>query len=343
MKLEEIKRLLKTNSYDFLHTNEHLGTNIVLLTLGGSHAYNMEQEGSDVDIRGISANSPREILLGSDFDHVVNEETDTTIYSLKRIVELLQDCNPNTIEMLGCKSEHYLHLSKIGQSLLDNKDMFLSQRAIDSFGKYAESQLRRMESKSTDSLEQKRREEYILKSINRSRSTILDKYKQFPGSSFEMFVDDAVTDGLDVEIYINMELTKYPLRDLKSLLAEFNNILASYSKLGTRNNKAFLNNKVGKHSAHLLRLYMMGIDILEKGEINTYRTLEHDILMRARNKGFLTSEGLPNSEFYDIVNEYSKRFDYAVAHTSLPIRPDQKRIDDWLCWANNLIVTGQEI
>lgn len=37
--------------------------------------------------------------------------------------------------------------------------------------------------------------------------------------------------------------------------------------------------KLGKHMAHLIRLYMMCIDILEKEEIITCRDKEHDLLM----------------------------------------------------------------
>lgn len=343
MTIEQIKNLLQSHEYDFLRTDEHLGKNIILLTLGGSYAYGTNNENSDVDVRGIAANTPREILLTKDFEHVVERETDTTIYSLKKIITLLESCNPNTIEMLGCKQEHNLYTSIIGQSLIDNRKMFLSQRAIHSFGGYAESQLRRLESKSVDSLEQARREQHILKSINRSRSTILEKYKQFPGSHFEMYIDDAITEDLDAEIFINMQLSKYPLRDLKSLLNEFANILTSYSKLGTRNNKAFLHDKIGKHSMHLVRLYMMCIDILEKEEIVTYREQEHDLLMSIRNNEFLDAENVPTSAFYDLVNEYSKRLDYAAANTSLPVSPNKELIDEWLMWAHEQIVLGKTI
>ena len=37
-----------------------------------------------------------------------NEETDTTIYSFNKIISLLKNTNPNIIEMLGLKPEHYL-------------------------------------------------------------------------------------------------------------------------------------------------------------------------------------------------------------------------------------------
>ena len=79
MNIEQIKEKLQSNEYDFLREDKNLGSNILLLTLGGSHAYGMEQEDSDLDVRGIAFNSKEEILLGTDFDQVVNVATDTTI------------------------------------------------------------------------------------------------------------------------------------------------------------------------------------------------------------------------------------------------------------------------
>lgn len=57
---EELKAILQREEYDFLRTIKHLGDNILFLTVGGSHAYGTNIEGSDVDIRG-AAGSP-EIL-----------------------------------------------------------------------------------------------------------------------------------------------------------------------------------------------------------------------------------------------------------------------------------------
>ena len=39
MNISEIKSEIKKSEYDFLEKNEHLGKNIILLGLGGSHAY----------------------------------------------------------------------------------------------------------------------------------------------------------------------------------------------------------------------------------------------------------------------------------------------------------------
>lgn len=117
MNLKQIKETIKKQEYDFLKENEHLGNNIILLTLGGSHAYGMDKEDSDLDVRGVALNSKEEILLGKDFEQVVEIDTDTTVYSFNKILQLLKSNNPNTIEILGCKLEHYLYLTDVGREL----------------------------------------------------------------------------------------------------------------------------------------------------------------------------------------------------------------------------------
>ncbi len=52
MDIFQIKEKLKSDNYAFLKEDKNLGSNIILLTLGGSHAYGMDKEGSDLDIRG---------------------------------------------------------------------------------------------------------------------------------------------------------------------------------------------------------------------------------------------------------------------------------------------------
>lgn len=106
MTIEQIKDKLKSKEYDFLRTDKNLGNNIIILTLGGSHAYGTNNEGSDLDIRGCALNSKMQILTNENFEQFVNNETDTTIYAFNKLVALLSNTNPNTIEMLGNKPEH---------------------------------------------------------------------------------------------------------------------------------------------------------------------------------------------------------------------------------------------
>lgn len=39
MTIEQIKEMVNGSAYDFLRTNEHLGSKIIFLTLGGSYSY----------------------------------------------------------------------------------------------------------------------------------------------------------------------------------------------------------------------------------------------------------------------------------------------------------------
>ena len=341
MKLEQIKKTLKTSEYDFLREDKKLGNHIMLLTLGGSHAYGMDKEGSDMDVRGIALNPKEEILLGTDFEQIVNVDTDTTIYSFNKMMQLLASNNPNTIEILGCKPEQYLHLSEIGEELLDNRKMFLSKICIHTFAGYASSQLRRLENKAARLVGQTERENYILNSIKNAKYDFKNRYFPQSDSSVELFIDKAVQEGYDSEIFMNVNLQHYPLRDWTGMWNEMKSIVSSYNKMGKRNEKAMSHNKLGKHMAHLIRLYMMCIDILEKEEIVTYRSAEHDLLMSIRNGDYLDENRQPTTAFYDLLNEYEKRFEYAKQNTSLPDIPDYKRINEFKMYVNEKIVKGE--
>ena len=106
-------------------------------TLRGSHAYGTAMPDSDIDIRGCAFNSKAEMIGMSKFEQIVETNTDTTIYSFNKLINLLLNTNPNTIEMLGCKPEHYLIFSPVAQELIENRKIFLSRRAAQSFGSYA--------------------------------------------------------------------------------------------------------------------------------------------------------------------------------------------------------------
>jgi len=341
MNIHQIKELLKTPQYSFLKTNEHLNNHIILLGLGGSHAYGMNKIGSDIDIRGIALNSKLEILLGQDFEQIVNTDTDTTIYSFNKMIELLSKCNPNTIEILGLRPEQYLYITDIGKEILDNRKLFLSKLCIHTFGNYASSQLRRLENKAARLTGQAENEAYILKSIRNAKYDFKNRYYPHNDNEIELFIDKSTQPDYDSEIFMNVNLQQYPLRDWAGMWNEMKAIVSSYNKIGKRNEKAISHDKLGKHMAHLLRLYMMCIDILEKEEIITYRENEHDLLMSIRNGEYLDSNRQPINAFYDLLNEYEKRFEYAKINTSLPNKPDYQKINELKAFVNEKIITGQ--
>ena len=344
MNITEIRdKVLFSDEYKFLKTNEHLGNNIILIGLGGSYAYGTQKEdgSSDIDCRGCALNSKEEILTNKNFDQFVNEETDTTIYSFNKLVSLLNNTNPNTIELMGLKSEHYLYLHPIGKELLDNAHLFLSKKAIYSFGGYANQQLRRMELLCNRNVSQSQKEQFILNTINNAMYDIKQAYQDFTDEEIKLYIDKSVQEGYDTEIFMDVNLKHYPLRDYCSVWNEMKSIVSSYNKIGKRNEKAITHNKLGKHMMHLIRLYMMCLDILEKEQIITYREAEHDLLMDIRNGKYLDSNDQPIPEFYEMVDEYEKRLDYAKLNTNLPDSPDYKKINEFVMSVNERIVKGE--
>ena len=333
-----VKELLKSKEYDFLRNNPNLGDNVILLGYGGSYAYGTNNEGSDVDIRGIATNSSRNILTGRDFEQVVDVPTDTTIYSFDKIVKLLCSCNPNTCEILGLKPEHYFVLTDAGKKLLDNRQLFLSKRAVHSFGGYANAQLRRLENFTARNSSQSQLEKHILKSIEHASVDFKNRYFDMPEDSIKLYIDKSPRDDYDTEIFCDVTLKHYPLRDHKGMLNDMGTIIHQYAKMGKRNEKAMVHNKLGKHMMHLVRLYLMAFDILEKGEINTYREKDHDFLMDIRNGKYLDDNQQPTKEFYEIVDELEAKLDKLKDTTDLPDTPDMNKVMDLVEEVNGDVV-----
>lgn len=341
MDREIISRLLLSSDYDFLRTDPHLGSKIILLTFGGSYAYGTNVEGSDIDIRGCTLNNKRELLTNVKFEQFTNNETDTVIYSFNKLLSLLSNCNPNVIEMLGCRKEDYLFINPIGQKLLDNSKMFLSKKAIHSFGGYASQQLRRLDNKAVRAVDQKQREIHIMNSILNASYSFKEKYAEYEDDALRLYIDKAKQEDMDTEIFMDIQLTHYPLRDYKCMWSEMQNIVKDYAKLGKRNKNAIEHGKLSKHMMHLIRLYLMCLDILEKEEINTYREKEHDFLMDIRAGKFLAENKQPIPEFYEMVGDFEKRLDYAKENTSLPEKPDYKAIEELQAEVNEKVIKGE--
>ena len=333
-----VKELLKSKEYDFLRNDPNLGDNVILLGYGGSYAYGTNNEDSDVDIRGIATNSSRNILTGRDFEQVVDVPTDTTIYSFDKIVKLLCSCNPNVCEILGLKPEHYFVLTDAGKKLIDNRQLFLSKRAVYSFGGYAASQLRRLENFTARNTSQSQLEKHILKSIEHASVDFKSRYFDMPEDSIKLYIDKSPRDDYDTEIFCDVTLKHYPLRDHKGMLNDMGTIIRQYAKMGKRNSKAFQKNKIAKHSMHLVRLYLMAFDILEKGEINTYREKDHDFLMDIRNGKYLDDNQQPTKEFYEIVDELEAKLDKLKDTTDLPDTPDMNKVMDLVEEVNGDVV-----
>ncbi len=335
-----IKDIVNQSKYDFLKTNKHLN-NIIFLTFGGSHAYGTNTTSSDIDIRGCTLNRKEELIGMSDFEQFIDIETDTVIYSFNKLIKLLINCNPNTIELLGCKPEHYINITPIGQSLLDNYKLFLSKKAITSFSGYAIQQLRRLQnSLARDNYTQQEKERHMMASMKSAMLDFENRYTKFEEGSIKLKIDKSMNEELETEIFLDVNLTHYPLRDYKNIWAEMNNIIKDYSKLNKRNRKKD-NAHLNKHAMHLVRLYLMCLDIVEKEQINTYRQNDLDLLMSIRNGKYQKSDGTYYQEFFDLISDLENKLEYAKNTTNLPDTPDYKKIEEFVISVNEKVILNK--
>ncbi|MBR1675365.1 MAG: nucleotidyltransferase domain-containing protein [Eubacterium sp.] len=337
----DFNKFINTTEYSFIHTDPRLGERIILLGVTGSYGYGTNREGSDVDMRGITLDLPSDLIGFTEFEQFEDRITDTVIYSFNKIVRLLLSCNPNTIEILGIADDKYVIKNEIGQELLDNKDMFLSKRAAASFGHYADAQLRRLQNAiARDSMTQPDREEHIMRSVMHA----LDDYnrRQVLGGLGEtrLYIDDAVTEGLEKEIFVDGEMKHLPLRAYNDMMNTMNNVIRDYDKIGKRNKKKD-ENHLNKHAMHLVRLFMMGTDILQNGLIRTRRPDDELELLRSIRDGAFMKEGKLDDEFYSIVSEYERKYAEAEKHSKLPDNPDMVRVERFVEKINRRIVLGE--
>ena len=305
----------------------------ILVGYGGSYAYGTNVEGSDIDIRGICHETVDGLMgIKKSPEQYEDSATDTVIYSLRKAVKLLADCNPNVIEILGLRPQDYLAIGRPGKKLLYNKSLFLSKKAAITFGGYAKSQLNRLVNRSG------RSKDHLLENETRSINKVIEGFV----TRYDMTQCEFSASENENTINVSMRCDGIPIEQLSNMLNEINEVNNNYKK-STRNTKAMTRGKLSKHQMHLLRLYMMGIDILNKKEIITFREDEHDLLMSIRNGNYLEADGVtPTSGFEEILADYQKMFDEATRTTTLPDAPDYDKIN-WLVRSVNTELLKMEM
>ena len=201
---------------------------------------------------------------------------------------------------------------------------------INSLLYYTFSQLYRMQQKTNAALTEEELNRHISGVLNNMSKKMNDKY-----NLDENNVSFYLVDG---KIKCNIIATQCSMEDLSGMLSEFNNTLRDYRKTSKRNEHALNHGKIAKHSMHLLRLYMMGIDLVSEGKIQTKRIKEHDLLMDIRNGVYLDENGIPNKHFFEIVDEYKNKFENACKNSVLPDEPDIDKINTFRMEVNEKIV-----
>jgi len=126
--------------------NFSIDDHTIYLTVHGSRAYGTNLDTSDTDFRGIAI-PPKEYFLGYSFVFEQNEQhdpNDKVVFDIRKFFRLASDCNPNVVEILYTDPSNQIKVDKLGERLLENRELFLSRKARYTFAGYAHSQLKRI-------------------------------------------------------------------------------------------------------------------------------------------------------------------------------------------------------
>lgn len=133
---------------------ELIPDNTILLGYRGSISHGMYVPSTDpnsiddIDLMGVYM-FPVDAYLGLNQPKDVVEkfigEWDTVSYEYRKFVRLLLKSNPNVMSLLWLLPEFYLDLHPYGRALVDNRNLFVSKLAYNSYIGYAYGQLKKME------------------------------------------------------------------------------------------------------------------------------------------------------------------------------------------------------
>jgi uncharacterized protein len=293
-----------------------LPTRTIFLARAGSHAYGLNTETSDIDVRGICV-PPRQYFHG--FTHrfeqmVQHEPVDLTVFGLVKFCALAAECNPNIIEILWTDESDWLEICRpVGEWLIEARDVFLSQKAKHTFSGYAIAQLKRIRTHRKWLLRppthQPTRAEYELPEATVVPADVLGAIESVQASGL-----DATFPPHVMEIYARERKYQSALREWQQY---------QEWKRSRNPKRAELEAAHGydcKHAMHLVRLMRMCREILTTKQVVVKRP-DRDELLAIRNGAWE----------YDQLIEWAEAQDtdltVLMKASGLPHSPPRERLD----------------
>ena len=333
----------------------------ILAVLHGSHAYGLNTETSDIDVKGVCV-APRSVYLGytHKFEQAEGKDPyDLVVYELRKFIKLAANCNPNIIEVLHTDPESWIKVTPAGQLLLDNKDKFLSMKAKHTFSGYANSQLKRIQGhyrwlKNPPKTPPTRKDFELpeISLISRDQYGVIEaeirkKIETFDFNWSVLEESDRINlQGCIAGFFTEMNLTEGEVWTRTGRTLGFDdNFLEHLQKerlfkakqteweqyqnwKKTRNPKrSAIEAKFGfdlKHASHLVRLIKMCREIITTGKVNVMRTDDREELLAIKNDGIWSYEKL--IEWSD-TQEKELSLLYKTC-TILPREPDHVFLND---------------
>ena len=288
---------------------------LIFETVHGSTAFGLARDGSDVDLKGIVI-GPADWYVGwRGGPEQVDLSPDHVRYELRKFFRLAADANPTALEMLFVDPTHQRTVTAAGLRLVEARDLFVSKRVADRFGRYAVSQLKR---------------------IRTHRGWLLDPPKSAPTRAAFGLPERTVIPAdqlaaaqtlIDAGDLAAADVSANFL-DLLDREKRYKNAQAHWQRyndwLRNRNpHRSAIEARFGydtKHAMHLVRIQRMAFEVLSTGTVHVTRT-DRDELLAIRDGAWTFDELEART------NELSARIEHAARASALPDKPDANRLD----------------
>ena len=280
-----------------------LEPHLIVLGLMGSHSHGTYMPPDepdavdDIDLMGFVVPPLRYHIGLPRWQHwrLQAGELDVVIYSLEKAVRLLLKSNPNIVGLLWLRENEYVHRHAAFDFMVKQRAIFSSQAAAESFAGYANDQLKKMEA---FDLERMAEYEALTKEI-RARGPMKE-------------VLEADRPKLE-HISRNWSISLVTLNRFRKLHHEhFSGYMGEKRKAMVRKYQYDV-----KNAAHLIRLLRMGIEFLETGQLQVYRTDDAEELKLIKRGGWTLEQVKAQAE------QLFGRIEGARARSPLPERPDE--------------------
>jgi hypothetical protein len=115
---------------------------IIFKSIVGSRSYGTSIPTSDIDYKGVYIQNINE-LISFGYKEQIDIGKDECYYEVRRFLQLLQSANPTVLELLYSPTDCIIQTSPQFELIVQNRDKFLTQKCLHSFGGYAIAQIKK--------------------------------------------------------------------------------------------------------------------------------------------------------------------------------------------------------
>lgn len=294
-----------------------LDKHVILKSITGSTSYGLNTKNSDQDEKAI-VRLPHEYIfqLGQLWETQTFHNPDMEFHDVKKFLTLANKQNPTILEILNTLQRFILQETEHGKILRDYRDIFLSSNCYQTFGGYARKQLLDIKN-GLDKSDLTDVQEYLRIRINELLETFTERYDFFKGQ-ISLSSIDIVDDSL--EMFINANFQNMNLKQANAMFSEMNNTYKGISKMNQRNRRDN-EQQLLKHAMHLIRLLIMGIEVLETGKVNVFREKDREFLLSIRQGKYSWEE------IFEMAESLFNDLERAFHRTVLPPETDIQKVN----------------